>query len=203
MSGLYKYLENKPEHKEMMSYLAIYPDKILHQKLENFSDEELRDLDYMKSLQEKMFKVMRHFEGIGLAANQANINRRMLVLDLGSSDEHWDCIDLQNMSPVEQGPMVMINPEILELSSEEDVVEEGCLSLPGLRVKVKRPTSLRVSFLDKDLKKQTFLMKKMLGRCVQHEIDHLDGILITDKVSLATRKIMFGKKLEKLALMRN
>ena len=80
-------------------------------------------------------------------------------------------------------------------------MEEGCLSLPGIKVKVKRPKRVKVKFLNANLEEQIFTMEKLLGRCVQHEIDHINGIMIVDKVSKNMRKIMLDNKLKKLAGM--
>ena len=204
MARVYESLEGSPNHEKLLKDLAIYPDEILSVVASEFTEEELKNSEYMNGIKQKMFDIMYHFGGIGLAGPQANVGKRILVVDLcvdSGENEHWHCFDEKNSCHVDQHKIVMINPEILELSEELDVLEEGCLSLPGIRVKVKRPNRVKVKFLNGDLEEQIFTMERLLGRCVQHEIDHINGIMIVDKVSKDIRKIMLDAKLKKLADM--
>jgi peptide deformylase len=201
---VYADLENTPEHRELLKNLAIYPDEILSERASDFIDEELENLELINNIQDTMFKVMNYFGGIGLAGPQANVGKRILVVDLCVEEKenpYWHCFDEKKSCNVDQHKIVMINPEILHLSDEVDSCDEGCLSLPGIKVKVKRPISVKVKFLDEKLEEKIFTMSKLLGRCVQHEIDHLNGIMIIDKVSKDIRKIMLDPKLKKLSSM--
>ena len=204
MARVYESLEKNKNHTKLLKNLAIYPDEILSVVATKFIDEELNNFEYLNHIKQKMFDIMYYFGGIGLAGPQANVGKRILVVDLcanSGENEHWYCCDEKNSCHVDQHKIVMINPEILELSEEFDVMEEGCLSLPGIKVKVKRPKRVKVKFLNANLEEQIFTMEKLLGRCVQHEIDHINGIMIVDKVSKNMRKIMLDNKLKKLAGM--
>lgn len=116
-------------------------------------------------LVDQMIQTMRREGGIGLAANQIGINKRVLVMECGGSI--WDCF----------------NPEITSSSDELSIYEEGCLSFPGLVLKVKRPSEVVVKYQDKDGNFKEERMTGIVARCVQHEIDHLNGICFTDQVS--------------------
>ncbi len=112
--------------------------------------------------------------GIWLAAPQVGITKRIIVVSLISDREDKDEKPYQTV--------MMINPEILEFGNEKDREEEGCLSLPGMRGEVERPTSLKVKFTDKDGKTKTLFLEGLPARIVQHEVDHLNGVLFIDKL---------------------
>lgn len=109
-----------------------------------------------------MAQTMYDADGIGLAANQVGIAKRIVVIDVGS------------------GLIEMVNPEITEKSTETARAYEGCLSLPGLRGAVTRPAEVTVRYLDRHGVEHELHATELLARCVQHEVDHLDGILFTD-----------------------
>lgn len=134
---------------------------------------------------DKMFDTMHHYNGIGLAAPQVGINKRFIAIDIGS--------DIDENS----GKYFMINPEIIEKSDETSEFEEGCLSLPTGRAKVTRPAEITVRWTDPNREVKTETFKGIMATCVQHEIDHLDGILFIDHVS-KLKKSMVVKKVKKL-----
>ena len=136
--------------------------------------------DALRQVIDDMFETMYAAPGIGLAATQVDIHRRFLVADVSS--EKTD-------------PWVLINPVILELEGVE-VSEEGCLSVPGYYEEVERAEHVRVRFLDRDGKEVEMEFEGLLGVCVQHEIDHLDGKLFVDYLSEAKRQ-QIRKRLEK------
>lgn len=142
-------------------------------------DEALRELV------EDMFETMYHAEGVGLAAPQVGISRRILVVDV--RDEERD----------ERGRYALINPEIVAVSRETDRTAEGCLSIPGLEEVVERPWAVEVRALDPDGRPVTIEADDLLARALQHEIDHLDGILFLDRVSALKRRMLL-KKWQKL-----
>jgi peptide deformylase len=118
--------------------------------------------------------------GIGLAAIQIGVARRMLVLDVSKDDE-------------EKKPLVFINPEIVKSSDTRSVYEEGCLSIPDYYAEVERPAEITVRYLDRDGKEQTVDAVGLLATCLQHEIDHLNGVLFIDHISKLKRDMVIRK----------
>ncbi|TIR46244.1 MAG: peptide deformylase, partial [Mesorhizobium sp.] len=123
--------------------------------------------------------------GIGLAAIQVGEPRRLLVIDLAKEGEP-------------PAPHVFINPEILESSDERSVYEEGCLSIPDYYAEVERPAAVRVKYLDREGKLQEMQAEGLMATCLQHEIDHLNGVLFIDHISKLKRD-MVVRKFKKLA----
>ncbi|MER8603884.1 peptide deformylase [Mesorhizobium sp. M1233] len=161
--------------------LIILPDPVLRQvsKPVERVDGDLR------KLAGDMLDTMYDAPGIGLAAIQVGEPLRMLVIDLAKEDE----------TPA---PHVFINPEILESSDQRSVYEEGCLSIPDYYAEVERPAAVRVKFLDRDGKLQESEAEGLMATCLQHEIDHLNGVLFIDHISKLKRD-MVVKKFKKLA----
>lgn len=151
-----------------------------------------------------MVETLKHLEGHGLAAPQVNILKRIVVYDLGSFKAPLgDFSDPPNQMPAEVADddakrfCVMINPEIIERSAEEEVLSENCFSVPLLSVPVKRPATIRVRFLDTKGQTHEKTADGYLSRCIQHELDHLDGVLTIDYLS-PLRRGMALRKLEKI-----
>jgi peptide deformylase len=144
--------------------------------------------DGIKKLAQDMLDTMYAAPGIGLAATQLGEMRRVVVMDLAKDGEP-------------KAPMVMINPEILKVSEETAVSEEGCLSIPELYYDVERPAAVTVRYTDLDGKEVTMAADERLAVCVQHEIDHLDGVLYIDYLSRLKRDRVLKKfeKAERLA----
>ena len=161
--------------------LIILPDPILRQvsKPVERVDGDLR------KLADDMLDTMYDAPGIGLAAIQVGEPRRLLVIDLAKEGE-----------PPE--PHVFINPEILESADQRSVYEEGCLSIPDYYAEVERPASMRVKYLDRDGKLQEMQAEGLMATCLQHEIDHLNGVLFIDHISKLKRD-MVVRKFKKLA----
>ena len=139
--------------------------------------------DEVKQLAKDMLDTMYAAPGIGLAAPQIGELRRIVVMDLAKEGEKPD-------------PIVMINPEILKFSDETVVTEEGCLSIPDLYYEVERPAEVTVKYTDLDGKDVTREATDRLAICVQHELDHLDGVLYIDYLSRLKRDRVL-KKFEK------
>jgi len=139
--------------------------------------------DEVKQLAKDMLDTMYAAPGIGLAAPQIGELRRIVVMDLAKEGEKPD-------------PIVMINPEILKFSDETVVTEEGCLSIPDLYYEVERPAEVTVKYTDLDGKEVTREATDRLAICVQHELDHLDGVLYIDYLSRLKRDRVL-KKFEK------
>ncbi|ESX81061.1 MULTISPECIES: peptide deformylase [unclassified Mesorhizobium] len=161
--------------------LIILPDPVLRQvsKPVERVDGDLR------KLAGDMLDTMYDAPGIGLAAIQVGEPLRLLVIDLAKEDE----------TPA---PHVFINPEILDSSDQRSVYEEGCLSIPDYYAEVERPAAVRVKYLDRDGKLQEIEAEGLMATCLQHEIDHLNGVLFIDHISKLKRD-MVVKKFKKLA----
>ncbi|MDP1732362.1 MAG: peptide deformylase [Devosia sp.] len=144
--------------------------------------------DSIRQLALDMLETMYEAPGIGLAAPQIGELRRIVVMDLAKEDEPRD-------------PVVMINPEILKFSDETVVTEEGCLSIPELYYEVERPAEVTVRYTDLEGRTVEREATERLAICVQHELDHLDGVLYIDYLSRLKRDRVLKKfqKAEKLA----
>jgi len=135
-----------------------------------------------------MFETMYAARGIGLAATQVGIEKRLVVIDLQEPEE-------EGGEPVRK-PVAFVNPELLWVSDEMAVYNEGCLSIPEQYAEVARPARCRVKWLDGDGKAHEQEMDGLMATCIQHEIDHLNGVLFTDHISRLKRD-MIMKKLAK------
>ncbi len=142
----------------------------------------------IRSLIDDMIETMYAAVGVGLAAVQIGIAKRIIVMDLDQKSG-------------KRNPRVFVNPKILWASEELATFEEGCLSVPEIWEDVERPARIRAEYLDRDGKKQTLEADGLLADCLQHEMDHLDGVLFIDhlsrlKRSIALRKLAKAKKRE-------
>ena len=127
---------------------------------------------------EDMFETMYDAGGIGLAAPQVGISRRIIVVDVNEEGKP---------------PFAMLNPRIVEASTEREKGEEGCLSIPGLTGVVDRPARVVVEGVDREGKPLRIEADEMLARCLQHEIDHLEGVLFLDRLSPLKRNMLLRK----------
>jgi peptide deformylase len=142
--------------------------------------------DELQTLIGDMIETMRAADGIGLAAPQVGRSERLFVLDLEPMREE---IEAAGAALPEQ-PMVLINPEIVWESGAVCDLEEGCLSLPEIRETVTRPESVRLRYRGRDFEEHELEADDMLARAVQHELDHLDGVLFTDHISAFRRRLL-------------
>ena len=159
--------------------ILVLPD----QRLRAIADPVDKIDDSIRKLAKDMLDTMYAAPGIGLAAPQVGEMKRLVVMDLAKEGEKPE-------------PIVMINPEILKFSEETQVTEEGCLSIPELYYEVERPSEVTVRYTDLDGKEVTTDAKDKLAVCVQHELDHLDGVLYIDYLSRLKRDRVL-KKFEK------
>ena len=156
-----------------------------------FPDERLRTKatqvievnDNIKAIVKDMFETMYDENGVGLAATQVNIHQQIVVMDVSEDKEN---------------PLVFINPEIIQKSDDTVINEEGCLSVPGCYAKVDRHTKVTVKALDINGEEFTLDGEELLAICIQHELDHLKGVLFVDYLSSLKRK-RIQTKLEKEA----
>ena len=159
--------------------ILIEPNKILREK--SLSVENV-DKD-IQILMDDMLETMYAAPGIGLAAIQVGIPKRVIVLDIKQKEG-------------QKNPIYLINPEIIEKSKNNSTYEEGCLSVPGQFAEIARPDKCHVKYLDYYGEKKEIKAEGMLATCIQHEIDHLEGILFIDYLS-KLKKTMIIKKLSK------
>ncbi|AKH42056.1 peptide deformylase [Altererythrobacter atlanticus] len=157
----------------------------------------------LKSLVEDMFETMYAANGIGLAAIQVGVPQRVLVIDLQPEDPDAEPEPCNHdghehtHQPVKKEPRIFINPEILDPSEDVSTYQEGCLSVPEIYADVDRPKTCRVRWHDLDGNLHEEDMEGLLATCIQHEMDHLNGILFIDHLSRLKRNMAL-KKLEKL-----
>ena len=182
----------------------------------NIPDAVLREISkpverfdtQLQTLFDDMFETMYDAPGIGLAAIQIGIPLRVITIDVAprqNKEDDEDNEDGENgeednkeREPVKPNPIVLINPQILNRSDERSTYEEGCLSIPEYYADVERPAFCKLSYLDRDGKEQIMNAEGILATCVQHEIDHLDGVLFIDHISKLKRD-MVVKKFTKIA----
>ncbi len=145
------------------------------QRVEVFDDE-------LKAFGEAMISKMYEANGIGLAAPQVGVSMRVCV-----------AVQMQDQEDTGAEPLVLVNPEILERSKDTWVLEEGCLSIPGLLGDVQRPETIRVRYQDTSGETHEIEATGMYARVLQHEIDHLDGRLFIDYFSIARKSLIKGK----------
>lgn len=137
--------------------------------------------DDLRSLVDDMFETMYHAEGVGLAAPQIGLSQRVLVVDVRDEDDPAS------------GRFALINPEIVAVSKDTEKASEGCLSIPGLEELVERPAVVEVRGYDPRGNAFTVEATDLLSRALQHEIDHLDGVLFVDRVSPLKRRMLLKK----------
>jgi peptide deformylase len=159
--------------------IIIEPDPILRKKSDSLEkvDDELR------SLMDDMLETMYSAPGIGLAAVQIGILKRIIVIDVSKEDQ-------------KEEPLFLVNPKITFKSQKISTYEEGCLSLPGYFAEIKRPAECHVEYIGYDGKNKNLKADGILSTCIQHEIDHLNGILFIDYLSKLKKDIII-KKLSK------
>jgi peptide deformylase len=164
--------------------LRYFGDPVLRQsgrKIEKFDDQ-------LASLSQEMIEVMRESDGIGLAAQQVGIAEQFCVMDVPEHPEYpiLCVLDGKALSPSLLMPMSLANPVVSPLPSDEYYYEEGCLSFPGINADVARPEKISVSYQDMDGIAHTLECDGLLARCIQHEVDHLNGVLFIDRMEKET-----------------
>jgi peptide deformylase len=156
--------------------LIILPDPILRQVSAPVEQVD----DALRHLADDMLETMYDAPGIGLAAIQVGVPRQLLVIDLSREGE-------------EKQPQIFINPEIVAHSDDRSVYEEGCLSIPDYYAEVERPAKITVRHIGMDGKALVTEAEGLLATCLQHEIDHLNGILFIDHISRLKREMVIRK----------
>ena len=170
--------------------------KIVSEPVVAFDDE-------LRALVDDMFETMYDAPGIGLAAIQVGVPKRVLVIDLQPDDPDAEPEECHHdghkhyHTPTIREPRVFVNPEILDPAEELGTYQEGCLSVPDIYADVDRPVTCRVRYQDLDGKLHEEEMEGLMATCIQHEMDHLEGILFIDHLSRLKRQMAL-KKLQKL-----
>jgi peptide deformylase len=158
--------------------ILILPDKRLR-----LVSDPVKTIDReIKTLVADMFETMYEAPGIGLAAIQVGVPRRVVTMDLAKKEDEE-----------KKQPRVFLNPEILWKSEEKAIYEEGCLSIPEFYEEVERPAQVRVKYLDLEGREQELDANGLLATCLQHEIDHLNGVLFIDYISRLKRERVVKK----------
>ena len=155
------------------------PNKILREKSLKVNEVD----EVLQKLMDDMLETMYAAPGIGLAAVQVGVPKRVIVLDIAPKDKP-------------KNPMFFVNPEIITKSENSSTYEEGCLSVPGQFAEINRPDKCHIKYLDYYGQPKEIKADGMLATCIQHEIDHLEGILFIDYLS-KLKKSMITKKLSK------
>jgi peptide deformylase len=158
--------------------ILIAPHPVLKAKARPVLDNS-HDHDLIRGLIPRMFATMYKAPGIGLAAPQIGLGVRMAVVDVAEGDK--------------REPLVMVNPEIIAKSTEVSVREEGCLSLPAQFAEVTRPARIKLRFEDAEGARREIEAEGLLATCIQHEIDHLDGVLFVDYLSSLKRNMIMRR----------
>ncbi len=163
----------------MIYPIVAYGDPVLRKRAKEIERE---DID-VKSLSEDMFETMHNASGVGLAAPQIGKSLRMFVVDTAPmEDEKYSDFKA-----------VIINPEIIEEEGEEWDFEEGCLSIPGIREDVNRQEKIRLRYFDENWEEHEKKFDGIAARIIQHEFDHLEGVLFTDYLSAFKKRLLKGK----------
>jgi len=154
-----------------MLEVLTYPNSVLRRQAEKIETID----DDLSELFDSMTETMYTADGVGLAAPQIGVSKQLFVVDAS------------------EGPMIFVNPEIIQKDDEEETVEEGCLSLPGIHVDVTRAKRVVVSSMDASGSVHEIEASGLLARVFQHEIDHLNGVLIIDHASSIQRALLKSK----------
>ncbi len=172
--------------------IIISPDPLLKQK-----SEPVKEItEEIKTLIEDMFDTMYASNGVGLAAVQVGELKRIIVVDTEWDSPRYSEEGAQD-APLKKGkPIALINPEIIDFSEDKRIYDEGCLSFPGQYAQVERPDIVTVKYTDIDGKEQTLEAGGLLSTCLQHEVDHMNGVVFVDHISRLKRD-MIARKLKK------
>lgn len=167
----------------MILPIYIYGHPVLRKVTQDIDAE---NYPHLRELIDNMFETMYNAEGVGLAATQVGLEDRIFVVDLkpAASDEHPEFKEFKK---------VFINPHILDRGGEKETMEEGCLSIPGIHENVLREGEIRIQYLDEEFQPHDEVYTDYMARVIQHEYDHLDGILFVDKISPLRKRMIKGK----------
>ncbi|MCG2431268.1 peptide deformylase [Aequorivita xiaoshiensis] len=172
----------------MILPIVAYGDPVLRKETEEIT----KDYPNLKEVIENMFETMYEARGIGLAAPQVNLPIRLFIVDATPFEDDEDLTE-EEQKYVSTFKKVFINARILEESGDEWAFNEGCLSIPDVREDVFRQPEIVMEYYDENFKKHKESFKGMVARIIQHEYDHIEGILFTDKLSPLKRRLIKSK----------
>lgn len=170
--------------------ITVYEEPILRKKGKKITsfDPSLRDLV------QEMVATMKAANGIGIAAQQVGRDLQVCIVDVSECEVDFDYLLDGRAPPLDLiMPLAVVNPELEFLEGPSTVYEEGCLSFPDIRGDVKRPEAIRLKFQDIEGNPHTLECDGIFARCVQHEVDHLNGILFIDRMDKKTRRKIEGR----------
>tara|TARA_B100000780_G_scaffold14346_1_gene9653 strand:- start:155 stop:742 length:588 start_codon:yes stop_codon:yes gene_type:complete len=172
----------------MILPIIAYGSTVLKKKAKDLSN----DYPNVKQLIENMWETMYASNGVGLAAPQIGLSLRLFVVDTApfADDETLDIVDVKILESFKK---IFINPTIIEEDGEIWEFNEGCLSIPDVREDVSRHERIKINYLDEYFKPQTLILSGLVARVIQHEYDHIEGILFTDHLSPLKRRLLKGK----------
>lgn len=159
--------------------IILYPDPRLRKRSQPVT-QMTRFEGTLKTLVSDMFETMYHAQGIGLAAIQIGLPLQIVTIDLNNPE-------------IGHEPLVLINPKIVSVASEWSEHQEGCLSIPNVYSIIKRPAEVTIEYQDTRFERHTLTAKELLATCVQHEIDHVNGVLFIDHLSKLKRDMVLKK----------
>lgn len=166
----------------MVLPIYLYGHDALRQETEPVEE----NTDEIQALVDNMIETMRNAAGIGLAAPQVGRSERLFVIDVTPMAAEME----EDGEPVPPQPMVLINPEVVEEGETTVDMEEGCLSIPDVREVVSRPSRVRMRYLDREFEEREIETGSVLARVLQHEYDHLEGVLFTDYLSSFRKRLL-------------
>jgi peptide deformylase len=184
--GPTRYMRDMLETVAETMPIMVFPDPVLRTKCPPVTPEQM---ETVRALLPRMFATMYAAPGIGLAAPQIGRKLRFTVIDIRPDDRHQ--------------PIVLVNPEVVARSSELATREEGCLSLPGQYAEVTRPARVKVRYLDENGARKEIEGEGLLSACLQHEIDHLNGVLFVDHISALKRNMILRRLAKELRQKRD
>ena len=177
----------------MILPIVAYGNPVLKKKCDNIKS----NYENLDELIDNMWETMYAASGVGLAAPQIGLSIRIFIVDASpfSKDESLSLEERQNLSKFKK---VFINPVIKAITNDLNIFNEGCLSIPDIREDVLRENEINIEYYDQSFQKQNLILKGLRARVVQHEYDHIEGILFTDKLSSLKKRII-KKKLENIS----
>ncbi|NJB37539.1 peptide deformylase [Croceivirga sp. JEA036] len=177
----------------MILPITAYGDPVLRKKATNIT----KDYPNLETLLNNMWETMYNASGVGLAAPQVGLPIRIFLVDTTPFSKDEDLTE-DEQSQLDGFKKVFINAEILEETGEEWAFNEGCLSIPDIREDVQRKPKVTIKYMDENFKEHTETFDGLLARVIQHEYDHIEGILFTDKLSSLKKRLLKGR-LEKIS----
>lgn len=172
----------------MILPIVAYGDPVLKRKAKDVPE----DFPNLKELIDNMFETMYNANGVGLAAPQVGRSLRLFIVDASPFAED-DLVSEEEKAVLKEAKEVFINPKIITEEGNEWDFNEGCLSIPEVREDVFRKPKIEIEYYDRDFNLQHKMLKGLLARVVQHEYDHIEGILFTDKLSSLKKRLIKGK----------